>query len=185
MGFGFEQMVREKCRELNAYMTPQGQDRMSGRFHGQRVIGVTEARTDETGWVSDDEDAAFAVYSTTQKKYVHEYGIIECLREVKGKKVRKIDRVKLSDKKADNVQMLVRWYERPTGKHKGIKGKNKKDVWALPLRSSYVFKWVPYWQYLCRVDMEDDVGIVGHYSLADHSKKQANELSAEMTKQYC
>jgi len=178
----FLQVIREKCRELNAHMTPQGLDRMSGRFHGQRVIGVTEARDEGIDWASDDEDAAFAVYDTKNEKYVHDYGIIECLRERKGKKIRKIDRVKISDSKAKDVEMLVRWYERPKKKVRRKRG-DKRETWELPIRSSYTFKWLPFNHYLCRVDMNDDTGVKGHYSLGEHSRIQALEEVKQFEKE--
>ena len=84
-----------------------------------------------------------------------DYCVIESLRERNGKKVRKIDRVRIADAKAGNVEMLVRYYEQPKKKIKRKPG-DVREVWALPIVPTYTYQWEKFNNYLCRVYMIDD-----------------------------
>ena len=81
----FLEAIRGHCRAQNAHKTPQGLDRQSGRFHNQRIIGVTLSRIDEDSvneFLSDDEDAAFLHEITGTGELGFDYAIVEALREV-------------------------------------------------------------------------------------------------------
>lgn len=182
----FLEIVRAHCRAQNVHKTPQGADRMSGRFHDQRIIGVTSARDHEAEeeYASDDEAAAFIHWNEAEDRFLHDYAIIEALREVKGKQVRRIHRVRISDLKATNVETLNRVYEPVTSKQvlQKFRG-DPRELYSLPIRSNYTYEWVKFEGYLGRVIMED-VGITGHYALDVASKREATRRREEVQAAY-
>lgn len=147
---------------------------MSGRFHDQRIIGVTLSREqydDEA--VSDDEDCAFIHLNTSTNRMDHDYALVEALREVRGDKVRRIHRVRIADLKAGNVEVLARVYEPVRDKKVLQKFKNDpRELYHLPIRSAYAYEWVSWRVYLTRVKMTD-IGITGHYALEEESRREA------------
>ena len=159
---------------------------MSGRFHDQRIIGVTSARdnTGEEEYASDDEAAAFIHWNEDEDRFLHDYAIIEALREVKNKQVRRIHRVRISDLKATNVETLNRVYEPVNAKQvlQKFKG-DPRELYSLPIRSNYTLEWVKFEGYLGRVYMED-VGITGHYALDVASKREATRRREEVQAAY-
>ena len=162
---------------------------MSGRFHAQRIIGVTLSRAEadayEDAFVSDEEDIAVAHVDPATDAYGHDYATIEGLRERKGDRVRRIQRVKISDLGAGNVETLNRVYEPTTDKAtlRKWKKKGQGDLYELPVRSNWVVKWLPFTSYLCRVEMKD-IGIPGVFALNPESRRAALERRNEENEKY-
>lgn len=98
--------------------------------------------------------------------------------------MRSIQRVRIADVKAGNVECLNRVYE-PVKDKKLLKkhhtANDKRELYCLPVRSNWVYKWMPFRTYLGRVKMED-IGVTGHYALEEESRREMNRRLMEEKK---